>query len=221
MSPVKRATKQFFFLFLMVLFISVITTDNHQVVSLCFAAYGLGSIPFGYILSRIVGKDLSKIGSGNIGATNVLRTGKKGLAALTLLLDALKGWLAVFWLGSFSGPEYLPYIIALSALIGHLYPFWLDFKGGKGVATGAGVLLALSWPLGLASVLLWLLFAFWFRFSSLAALLSVASIPVLSLMFVNKEMALFSFIMGCLIFIRHKDNIQRLILGMEPKIGKR
>jgi glycerol-3-phosphate acyltransferase PlsY len=221
MFHVKNATRIFFFFFLVVLYTTILTSENNHFITLCFAAYGLGSIPFGYILARFFNHDLSKIGSGNIGATNVLRTGNKGLAALTLILDAAKGWLAVLWLGSYEGIEYLPYIVALIAILGHLYPIWLDFKGGKGVATGLGVLFALQWPLALTAAGLWVLFAFLLRISSLAALLTVAILPIIAFIFTNEPTALFCLIMGTLIFISHKSNIYRLIGGKESRIGQR
>lgn len=219
MSPVKRATRQFFFFFLMVLYLSILTSDNHHIVALCFAAYGIGSIPFGYLLTRLSGQDVRKIGSGNIGATNVLRTGDKKSAALTLLLDAFKGWLSVTWLAPVGTEVELTYVIGLFTVIGHLYPLWLDFRGGKGVATGFGILLALNWPIALAGAAVWFTMAFWLRISSLAALVAYASVPVLSLVFVNQEMAWFSLALAALIFICHKNNIQRLLVGKEPKIG--
>ncbi len=221
MQHVNRATKIFFFLFLVVLNISILTSDNHHLVPLCFAAYGLGSIPFGYILSKYAGHDLKQIGSGSIGATNVLRTGNKKLAALTLILDAFKGWLAVIWLGAYGNLEAMPYIIASAVIIGHLYPVWLSFKGGKGVATGLGVLFALHWPLALITLGLWLLFAYWFRISSLAALLTVTALPFISLVFINYQMAIFCLVLVLLIFSQHIENINRLISGKEPKIGQR
>lgn len=221
MPHVKNATRLFFFLFLLVLIVSVITSDNHHLVTLCFAAYGLGSIPFGYILARLSGHDLSKIGSGSIGATNVLRTGNKGLAIATLLLDAFKGWLAVFWLSTHGDSASATYVIALAAILGHLYPVWLDFKGGKGVATGFGVLIALNAPLALMGAALWLITVYWFRISSLAALVTFASLPLISLIFIDKETALFSLVLSALVFFSHADNIYRLIAGKEPKIGQR
>jgi glycerol-3-phosphate acyltransferase PlsY len=217
MPHVKNATRIFFFLFLVVISFSILTAENHHLVTLCFAAYGLGSIPFGYILARYNNHDLKKIGSGSIGATNVLRTGDKGLAALTLLLDVFKGWFAVLWLGSYGDPTY---IIALTVVVGHLYPVWLDFKGGKGVATGLGVLLALSWPLALISIFVWLLSTYWFRISSLSALVAWALAPVISIIFINQQIALLTLMLCVLIFIRHMDNIQRLIRGTEPRIGQ-
>lgn len=220
MNHVKRATRLFFFLLLAVLYLSILRADNHHLVTLCMAAYGLGSIPFGYLLARYNNHDLSKIGSGSIGATNVLRTGHKSLAALTLLLDSFKGWLAVMWLGSYAGPEYLPYAIALSATFGHLFPIWLDFKGGKGVATGFGVLLAIQWPLALTGLAIWLSCAFLLRISSLAALVAYGALPFLALVFIDLKLALFSLILALLVAASHKDNISRLLKGTEPKIGK-
>ncbi len=220
MYHVKRATRLFFFLLLAVVFLSIIRGDNHHVVTLCLAAYGLGSIPFGYLLARYNNHDLTKIGSGSTGATNVLRTGKKSLAAVTLILDMFKGWLAVYWLGSHGGPEYLPYMVALAVIIGHLFPIWLDFKGGKGVATGLGVLLALQWPLALTGLVIWLGCAFWLRISSLAALVSYCVLPLLALIFIDAKIAIFSLILAILIVSSHKANIARLLNGKEPRIGQ-
>lgn len=220
MNHIKRATRLFLFMFFVVLYVSILRADNHHVVTLCLAAYGLGSIPFGYLLARYYNYDLSRIGSGSIGATNVLRTGRKSLAALTLLLDAFKGWLAVFWLGSYGDVEFMTYIIALSAIVGHLAPLWLDFKGGKGVATGFGVMLALHWPLALTGLVIWISCALLLRLSSLAALVTYASLPPLALVFINSQMALFCLILATLVFLTHMDNIQRLINGKEPRIGE-
>lgn len=187
---------------------------------LCLAGgYLLGSIPFGLILTRLAGGgDVRKIGSGNIGATNVLRTGNKGLAALTLVLDAAKGTAAV-WLGAQFGP--LGAMVAgLGAFLGHLFPVWLGFRGGKGVATYIGVALGLYWPAALAFCVLWLLVAITTRYSSLAALVaSTATVAALALTGRWPLVALFGFL-TVLLYIRHGANIGRLMKGEETRIGR-
>ncbi|MDR3424495.1 MAG: glycerol-3-phosphate 1-O-acyltransferase PlsY [Alphaproteobacteria bacterium] len=181
-------------------------------------SYLLGSIPFGLLVTRVAGLgDIRAIGSGNIGATNVLRTGNKKLAALTLLLDAAKGAVAVLLAAHFAaGTETLA---ALGALLGHMFPVWLKFKGGKGVATGIGVLTALSWPTGLAMMLIWLATAKCFRISSLAALVAVGSMPVEVMIFGRADLFPLSLLIAALIFFKHRENIRRLINHSEPKIG--
>ncbi len=181
--------------------------------------YLLGSIPFGLILTKLAGHgDIRTIGSGNIGATNVLRTGNKPLALLTLLLDGGKGTAAALIAGAISPP--LGYIAAACAFLGHLYPVWLKFKGGKGVATFLGVLLALAWPVGVGAMLTWLATAYFFRFSSLAALAAAAITPLYAQAVGNKALMVTAGFMAVLIFLRHGDNIRRLVKGEEPKIGK-
>jgi glycerol-3-phosphate acyltransferase PlsY len=189
--------------------------------------YLCGSIPFGLILTRLAGtQDIRSIGSGNIGATNVLRTGRKGLAAATLLGDALKGTaavLAVYW---YYGREYqyfadeLAIPAALGALLGHLFPVWLGFKGGKGVATYIGILLALAWPVGLAFCLIWLAVAALTRYSSLAALIASALTPIGVWMVGTLPQAVLFALLTALLWIMHRGNISRLINGTEGKIGK-
>jgi acyl phosphate:glycerol-3-phosphate acyltransferase len=189
--------------------------------------YLCGSIPFGLILTRLAGtQDIRSIGSGNIGATNVLRTGRKGLAAATLLGDALKGTaavLAVYW---YYGREYqyfadeLAIPAALGALLGHLFPVWLGFKGGKGVATYIGILLALAWPVGLAFCLIWLAVAALTRYSSLAALVASALTPFGVWMVGTLPQAVLLALLTALLWIMHRGNISRLINGTEGKIGK-
>ncbi|MDD2876292.1 MAG: glycerol-3-phosphate 1-O-acyltransferase PlsY [Acidiphilium sp.] len=179
--------------------------------------YLLGSIPFGLILTRAAGLgDVRKIGSGNIGATNVLRTGRKGLAALTLLLDALKGVVAVLLMHNEG--RWLVVIAGLFAVIGHLYPVWLGFRGGKGVAVGLGVLLAQAFPVGLIACLVWLGMAFWRKYSSLAALTAFASAPVVALLFGDGRVALGAVPIAALVFHKHRPNIERLRAGTEPRI---
>jgi glycerol-3-phosphate acyltransferase PlsY len=175
-----------------------------------------GSIPFGLILTRAAGLgDIRAIGSGNIGATNVLRTGNRKLAAATLLLDGLKGAVGVY-LGSRLG---LPEVGGLGAVIGHLYPCWLRFRGGKGVATAFGVLIAAAWPVGLAACAVWLAVAWSTRISSAAGLSAFAAAPFLALIFGYRAPALLAFIIALLVFLRHNANIRRLIEGTEPRMS--
>ena len=182
--------------------------------------YLCGSIPFGLILTRLAGTpDIRSIGSGNIGATNVLRTGKKGLAAATLLGDALKGTLAVLIVDHFWGRE-LALIAAAGAFLGHVFPVWLGFKGGKGVATYIGLLLGLAWPAALAFCAIWLAVAAFTRYSSLAALVASAAMPVLLWSFgMTTEAALFA-LLTLLTWIMHRANVVRLAQGTEGKIGR-
>lgn len=180
--------------------------------------YLLGSIPFGLLLTRLTGAgDLRKIGSGNIGATNVLRTGRKGLAALTLLGDLLKGTLAVVIAGLW-GPD-TAVCAGLGAFIGHLAPVWLKFRGGKGVATYIGILLGLFWPAALAFCIVWLLVAFIARYSSLSALVASAATPPFLAWFGQWQVMELFLVLTALVFVRHWSNIQRLIKGKESKIG--
>ena len=179
--------------------------------------YLVGSIPFGLILTRIAGLgDIRKIGSGNIGATNVLRTGNKRLAALTLLLDGLKGTAAVV-IGNLWGPD-AAIIAGAGAFIGHLFPVWLKFKGGKGVATMLGIFFGLNWPLGLFAITVWLIMAFAFRYSSLSALIAAASSPVFAWFLINRQIAEFCLFLAVLVWWRHGANIKRLLKGEESKI---
>lgn len=182
--------------------------------------YLLGSIPFGLILTRLSGGgDVRKIGSGNIGATNVLRTGNKPLAALTLLLDVLKGTAAV-WLGSHFGP-YAAIFAGFGAFLGHLYPVWLGFRGGKGVATYIGVALGLYWPAALAFCVVWLLVAITTRYSSLSALVaSAATVGALALTG-QSRLAVFFALLTALLYVRHAANIRRLTNGEETRIGEK
>jgi glycerol-3-phosphate acyltransferase PlsY len=185
--------------------------------------YALGSVPFGLLLTRWAGLgDIRAIGSGNIGATNVLRTGKKGLAALTLLLDGGKGAAAVLIM-TFTAHGPTPAAIAgLFAVLGHLFPVWLRFKGGKGVATGLAVLLAFSFPVGLAACALWLIYAVWKKISSLAALMAFAMAPILALIIgIAPSKMLVILLISALIFFKHRANIARLRVGTEPRINLR
>jgi len=181
--------------------------------------YLLGSIPFGLLLARFAALgDLRQLGSGNLGATNVLRTGNKPLAALTLLLDLLKGTAAV-WVGSHFGP-YAAMAAGLGAFLGHLYPVWLGFRGGKGVATYIGVLLGLYWPAALVFCAVWLLVAAITRYSSLAALAaSIASVGTLAVTGQSRLAVLF-LLLTILLYIRHASNIERLVRGEEARIGE-
>lgn len=181
--------------------------------------YLLGSIPFGLILTKLTGRgDVRAIGSGNIGATNVLRTGSRGLAALTLLCDVFKGTLAV-WIGSQFGP-YAAISAGLGAFLGHLFPVWLSFRGGKGVATYIGVALGLYWPAALAFCVVWLLVAVATRYSSLAALIaSAATVGTLAIVGQWPLAVLFG-LLTVLLYVRHAANIRRLMTGQETRIGE-
>ena len=183
--------------------------------------YLLGSIPFGMILTRLAGtQDLRSIGSGNIGATNVLRTGRKGLAAATLLGDMLKGTAAVIIAGRFGGPD-AAILAALGAFLGHLFPVWLGFKGGKGVAVYIGVLLGLFWPAALAFCGVWLAVAWLTRYSSAAALIASAVTPPILWLDGHSALALLFAVLSILLWIMHRGNIQRLLDRTEGKIGKK
>jgi len=183
------------------------------------AGYALGSIPFGLVITRLAGLgDIRKIGSGNIGATNVLRAGNKALAALTLLLDGAKGAVAAL-LAARWGPD-MAIMAAGGAVLGHLFPVWLGFKGGKGVATTLGVLLAVAFPVGLAACATWLAVAAVMRYSSLAALLSLALAPLYAwLLTGDLQLVEFSGVLALLVWVKHHANIRRLLTGTEPKIG--
>ena len=181
--------------------------------------YLLGSIPFGLILGKLAGLgDVREIGSGNIGATNVLRAGGKRLAALTLLLDAAKGTAAVLLAARWGEPAAMA--AGLGAFLGHLYPAWLGFRGGKGVATYIGVLLGLYWPAALAFCGIWLLVALVTRYSSLAALGAAAAMPVLLAALGDWRLAALALVFTVLLFIRHRSNIERLIGREETRIGE-
>jgi glycerol-3-phosphate acyltransferase PlsY len=183
--------------------------------------YVLGSIPFGLLLTAAAGLgDIRNIGSGNIGATNVLRTGHKGLAAATLLLDALKGAAAVLLVFAYAGQEASLWA-GLGAVLGHLFPVWLRFQGGKGVATGYGVLFGVAWPVGLAAGAVWLVMAKVGRISSLAALTSFAAAPVLAFFLADPGVVYLSFTIAVLVYARHHANIRRLLTGAEPRIGQK
>jgi acyl phosphate:glycerol-3-phosphate acyltransferase len=181
--------------------------------------YLLGSIPFGILLTRLAGgPDLRSIGSGNIGATNVLRTGRKGLAAATLACDVLKGTVAVLMVTAVAD-DAAALIAALGAFLGHLFPVWLKFKGGKGVATYIGLLLGLAWPAALIFCGIWLAFAFAFRYSSLSALVASALTPPALWFLGRPDTALLFLLLSVLLWIMHRANIARLLDGSEGKIG--
>ncbi|MCP3470467.1 glycerol-3-phosphate 1-O-acyltransferase PlsY [Bradyrhizobium sp. CCGUVB1N3] len=183
--------------------------------------YLLGSIPFGLVLTKLAGtQDLRSIGSGNIGATNVLRTGRKGLAAATLLLDALKGTAAVVIAGYLAGPN-AAMIAGLGAFLGHLFPVWLKFKGGKGVAVYIGILLGLFWPGALFFCLLWLATAFTSRYSSLSALVAAFVTPIFLWWFGHLAIASLFAVLTLLLFYMHRENIRRLQSGTESRIGQK
>lgn len=181
--------------------------------------YLIGSIPFGVLLTRMAGAgDLRQIGSGNIGATNVLRTGRKGLAAATLILDLLKGAVAV-WIAYAVSPDDAP-LAGAAAVLGHLYPLWLRFRGGKGVATLMGVVTALSWPLGLVYAVVWLGALALTRISSLGGMLAALSVPVSALLLDRFALFPLGLALALIVVWRHRDNLRRLIAGTEPRIGK-
>ena len=180
-------------------------------------AYLVGSIPFGLLLTRAAGLgDIRKVGSGNIGATNVLRTGNKKLAAATLLLDALKGAVPVL-IATCYGLE-MALIVGAAAVIGHVAPVWLRFKGGKGVATTLGVLYGIAWPLGLIACAVWLAVAFTTRYSSLAALIALGSSPFFALLLGEPRIAWLTGFLAVIVILKHHANIRRLLSGQESRI---
>jgi glycerol-3-phosphate acyltransferase PlsY len=190
--------------------------------------YVLGAIPFGLFLTQAKGIDIRRVGSGNIGATNVLRTGRKGLAAATLLLDGFKGAAAVLLVAWFASPVHAPFA-GFGAVVGHCFPVWLKFRGGRGVATALGVFLAAMFPIGAASCAIWLATARLVRISSASALIAIAAVPILAQVALStgalgdgpwrllRDMAL---AITVVVFIRHRDNIRRLLAGTEPRIGQ-
>lgn len=198
-------------------------TQSYLILSIIsVVAYLLGSVPFGIVMARLFRLgDLRQIGSGNIGATNVLRTGNKLAAFLTLVLDAGKGGIAVLAARAVFGSEDAAQLAGLAAFLGHLFPIYLGFKGGKGVATFLGTILALSWPMGLAACATWLIVAVLFRYSSVAALAAVASLPIWAMNFGLYHMLALSVFLMVLVYVRHWENIRRLKAGTETKIGKK
>jgi glycerol-3-phosphate acyltransferase PlsY len=190
-------------------------------VGFLLLGYLLGSVPFGLILTRLAGLgDVRRIGSGSIGATNVLRTGNKGLAAATLLLDALKGAVAVLLAVRF-GPPGVALWAGVGAVLGHTFPVWLGFRGGKGVATAYGVLFAAAWPVGLCAGAVWLVVAGLGRISSLAGLISFALAPIFAALLAGVMLVKLALVIAVLVFARHHSNIRRLIAGTEPRIGQK
>lgn len=182
--------------------------------------YLLGSVPFGLILTKLAGMgDIRDIGSGNIGATNVLRTGNKGLAALTLLLDGGKGAAATL-IGYRYGQD-IAIVASGGAILGHMFPVWLRFRGGKGVATAMGILLGLSWQVGLLAMGTWLAVAALFRYSSLSALVAVALSPVYLLWLADQQRFEFAIFLAVMVWLRHAENIKRLLTGKESRIGQK
>jgi len=196
------------------------TSGLSALIAAMVLGYLLGSIPFGLLLTRLAGtRDIREIGSGNIGATNVLRTGRKGLAAATLLCDMLKGTAAVLIAQHFLGKD-AGMAAGFGAFLGHLFPVWLRFKGGKGVATYIGVLMALSWPIALAYGAIWIAVAVLTRYSSLSALVAAAATPVFLWWFGSRPEALLFLLLSALVFMMHRANIARLFAGTESKIGQ-
>ena len=195
--------------------------DAPYFVAALVFGYLLGSIPFGLILTRFAGtQDIRSIGSGSIGATNVLRTGRKSLAAGTLLLDALKGTVAVVIAGYIAGPN-AAMVAGLGAFLGHLFPVWLKFKGGKGVATYIGVLFGLFWPGAVVFCLLWLATAFTTRYSSLSALVAAFITPMFLWWFGHLALSALTAVLTLLLFYAHRENIKRLQGGKESRIGEK
>ncbi len=190
-------------------------------VAFALLGYLLGSIPFGLLLTRAAGLgDIRTVGSGNIGATNVLRTGNKKIAAATLLLDALKGTAAALVAHAVAGPE-AGLWAGLGAVLGHLFPVWLGFKGGKGVATAIGVLFGVAWPVGIVVGIVWLAVAKFGRMSSLASLASLAAAPAAAWFLADPGVVYLSFTIAVLVYARHHANIRRLLAGTEPRIGQK
>ncbi len=199
--------------------IPVFETSGSLLAVAALAAYLLGSVPFGLVMARLFGLgDIRQIGSGNIGATNVLRTGNKPAAALTLVLDAGKGGIAVLVARALLAED-AAQIAGFAAFLGHCFPIFLGFKGGKGVATFIGTLLALFWPAGIAACVTWLLVAAVGRISSLSALVAAALAPVFVTVFGMPQAGLVTALLAALIFVRHDANIKRLLKGEEPRIG--
>lgn len=199
----------------------MLTPDILNWLAALAIGYLAGSIPFGLLLAMATGQgDIRKIGSGNIGATNVLRTGRKDIAIITLILDAAKagvtGWVVQNWLGVPFG-----YVAAAAALIGHCYPIWLGFKGGKGVATFFGGLFALVWPIGILAALVWLATAFITRYSSLGALIACVVCTIAAIIFLPTAASIMVGVMSAVILWRHQENISRLRRGEESKIGQK
>lgn len=197
-----------------------ITTAPLLLLAIGIGAYLLGSIPFGVLVTRAMGLgDVRRIGSGNIGATNVLRTGNKGAAAATLILDAGKGAVAVLITRALAGED-AAQLAALASFLGHLFPVWLGFKGGKGVATFLGTMLALAWPVGLACCATWLAGFALLRISSASALIATGSAALWLALLGPRAMIPLALVLAALVWLRHAANIQRLIAGTEPRVGR-
>jgi acyl phosphate:glycerol-3-phosphate acyltransferase len=198
-----------------------IVTEPSLLILTAVLAYLLGSVPFGIVITRAMGLgDLRQIGSGNIGATNVLRTGNKGAALATLVLDAAKGGVAVLIARALLAED-AAQLAGLAAFVGHLFPVWLGFKGGKGVATFLGTLIALAWPVGLAVCGTWLVMAVVTRTSSIAALFAAASTSAWLVYFAQGRMLFLVVLMTVLVYVRHAPNLKRIKAGTEPKIGQK
>lgn len=192
-----------------------------RVAVLVLVGFALGSVPFGLLLTRAAGlPDLRSIGSGSIGATNVLRTGRQGLAAATLLLDGLKGAVAVLLARGLAGDD-AGLLAGIAAILGHLFPPWLGWRGGKGVATGLGVLFAACWLAGIGTGLVWLAAVLLSRISSAGALCAFAAAPALAWLFCDGKTGGAVLVIACLVFLRHEANIRRLMAGTEPRVGAR
>lgn len=203
------------------MFLPEITSPLATLVLVATGAYLLGSIPFGMVIAKLMGLgNLRDIGSGNIGATNVLRTGNKLAAALTLIFDAGKGAVAVLLANACLGAD-AAQIAGLFAFLGHIYPIWLKFKGGKGVATFLGIALALNFWAGLAACMIWLTVALVVRISSLSALIATALSPILMSVFNSQTSSALALLLALLVWWRHRSNLSRLFAGTEPKIGKK
>ncbi len=196
-------------------------TPGTTIAIVAILSYLLGSIPFGLLLTKFAGLgDIRNVGSGNVGATNVLRTGHKGIAAATLILDAAKGAAPVLALIIWPiGHADLGLMAALAAILGHNFPVWLKFQGGKGVATSIGALLAIAWPVGLAFCIIWLVMLALFRFSSLAAIIAFAVTPVFAYALADKKVTALVGLLAVLGIVRHHANIGRLLRGAESKVG--
>ena len=193
-----------------------------EFIAAALFGYLLGSLPFGLLITKFAGLgDIRQIGSGNIGATNVLRTGNKGLAFLTLLADIAKGFIPAVLFKTFYGLEPYGLIAGFAALIGHMFPVWLKFKGGKGVATYIGAVAGISFSLAGVFALIWLSMAFFFRYSSLSAIIAATLVPLISLYIEGGLISLSLSVMSLLVILRHWANIQRLISGREDKIGQK
>lgn len=199
----------------------VLDSSIAQLILWALVGYGLGSIPFGMVLARLMGLgNLRNIGSGNIGATNVLRTGNKTAAALTVLLDGGKGAVAVLLARAFA-PEDSVQVAALAAMLGHCYPVWIGFRGGKGVATFIGIWLALAWPVGLACCALWLAAAAVTRISSMGALVAAAGSTLCAVFLGYGTTLIFGGLVTILVFWRHRENVVRIRAGTESRIGQK